>query len=76
MNSEHKWRFWYHKTIYFSKLAICLTFEYKLFSLGNGVRGKIRPIFAQCGGGGLGIADQSGVFKISFKNIFKEALAK
>ena len=48
MNSEHKWRFWYHKTIYFSKLAICLTFEYKLFSLGNGVRGKIRPIFAQC----------------------------
>ena len=26
--------------------------------------------------GGLGIADQSGVFKISFKNIFKEALAK
>ena len=26
--------------------------------------------------GGLGIADQAGVFKISFKNIFKEALAK
>ena len=26
--------------------------------------------------GGLGIADQSGVFKISFENIFKEALAK
>ena len=47
MNSEHKWRFWYHKTIYFSKLAICLTFEYMLFPLGNGVRGKIRPIFAQ-----------------------------
>ena len=48
MNSEHKWRFWYHKIIYFSKLAICLTFEYMLFPLGNGVRGKIRPIFAQC----------------------------
>ena len=26
--------------------------------------------------GGLGIADQAGVFKISFRNIFKEALAK
>ena len=46
-------QFQYGQTLKLPKMAILLTFEFMLNSCGNGLCGKNRPIFAQCGGGGV-----------------------